>query len=296
MTETSNRIVAIVNEEVITEADVARRLTSLLEDLSPQADAEGSPEAMRRAALQQLIDQRLLVQEAIRRGLSVSREEVAERLGVLHRRFGSEEALRQDLEEAGLSLGGFKRQIREQLLVQRLIDQAIRSRIAISPSELAQALEALQEGPGAGELVEVFHILVRVEETRSEAEARSRAQDIYQALVAGGAFEELATRYSDDPHAEQGGAMGWVRRGFLMPELDTVVFTLEEGAFSRPIQSALGFHLVKVGGRRASSPREGLDAKQAAEQGLFQRKFNEAFTQWISELRRQAYIEIRLED
>jgi peptidyl-prolyl cis-trans isomerase SurA len=81
-----------------------------------------------------------------------------------------------------------------------------------------------------------------------------------------------------------------------MPELDTVVFTLEEGAFSPPIQSALGFHLVKVGGRRASSPQEGLDAKQAAEQELFQRKFNEAFTQWISELRRQAYIELRVED
>ena len=225
--------------------------------------------------------------------LVVSAEDIVDRWEVLRRRLGSEEVLRHSLLEAGLSKEQFKQQIREQLLVEQVVDQAVRSKISVSPREVAQELEERPQMSESGELVEASHIVVRVNESRSEEQARERIEGIYQALEAGEEFAALAMRYSDDPNAEQGGAMGWVAPGMLMPELDTAVFTLRDGTFSAPIRTRLGFHIVQVGSRRAASSLSALDAKRGVERRLFERKFQEAFVKWLTGLKSRAFIEIR---
>jgi peptidyl-prolyl cis-trans isomerase C len=79
----------------------------------------------------------------------------------------------------------------------------------------------------------------------------------------------------------------------LMPALDSAIFHLAQGAFSAPIQTRLGFHIVKVGERRQLSGDEILETKRAIEQKLFERTFEEALATWLTELRRKAFIEIR---
>ena len=294
--ETSNRIVAIVDQEVITEADVRLHLSALLEEDPRGAAANtGASEEMQRVALFRLIEQRLILQEAKRLELLVDGTEVADRIDALRRRLGSEQALRYALTEADLPMEQLKQQIREQLLVKKVIDIEVRSKITVSPAEVAEELGGHPEASESGEHVDVSHILVRVGDSRSEEQAKALIDDIYRALEGGEDFGQLARQHSEEPHAAKGGAMGWVGPGTLMPELDTVAFSLKEGTFSMPIQTRLGFHIVNVARRRTVASRSAREVKRSIEQRLFQRKFHEAFTEWLSELKRRAYIEIRTE-
>ena len=292
--DTVDRIVAVVNDEVITEADVTSQVTALLQDQEAQPPAGQGPAGMHLVMLRRLIEQRLILQEAKRAGISVEPGEVADRLETLRGRFASEEEFRRSLVDSGLSEERLKEQIRDQLLVERLINTKIRSAIVVSPQEVARELGDHQELSKPGDRVRVSHILIRVAEARSEEQARALIEDLRRRLVQGEDFSALAKRYSEDPYAEEGGAMEWVAQGELLPELDGALFNLKAGELSGPIQTRLGFHLVRVEERRSASSLSVTEANRTVFKRLYQQKFQDRFGRWIGELKRRAYIEILL--
>jgi peptidyl-prolyl cis-trans isomerase SurA len=246
---------------------------------------------MRQAVLRRLIEERLIAQEAKRMKLAVGSDEVAERLRAIRQRLETPEAYEQMLREASLSEEQLKQQIREQLLAQKAIDRQVRSKLMVSPYELAKA-SASATVLNPGEEVRASHLLIRVGAARPAAHASALITQLHERLRRGEAFETLAREYSDDPHAEAGGALGWVRQGELLPELDEALFRLKPGELSEPIQTRLGFHLVKVLERRNISELEAAEAHQRLVQRVYQAKFAEALTQWLEELKQQAYIQI----
>ena len=133
---------------------------------------------------------------------------------------------------------------------------------------------------------------MRVHETRSEAHARALIEDLHRQLLGGAEFAALARRHSEDPHAPDGGLMGWVAEGELMPELDTALFALEAGELSSPIQSRLGFHLLHCTERRSASSLSLLEANRAVYERIYRRKFEAALATWLDDLKQRAYIEI----
>ena len=289
--DTVNRIVAIVNGDVIMEGDVTSSLNALLnsqEAPPPTTD----PAEVHRAVLQHLIEQRLLVQEAKRAGLTADPEALAKRFESVRTHFESEEAFRQWLADAELSEEGLREKIHDEYLVQQLLDAKIRSTIVVSPQEVANELAAHPELAKSGDRVRVSHLLIRVNETRSDAKAKALIDQIRRQLTQGGEFAALAKRYSEDPYRDEGGMMGWVAPGELLPELDEPLTRLDIGALSDPIRTRLGFHLMRVEERRSVSGLSVTDANRAVYQRLFERKFGAAFAQWLSELTKRAYIEI----
>ena len=290
--ETANRIIAIVNDDVITEADVTASMKSLLEEGNPGDLPDDHAAQMQQAVLSRLIEQRLLLQEAKRVGVTLSSEEVMERLDEIRARVGSEELFRRSLSEAGLSEEQLKERLREQLLVQKLIDAKIRSTIMVSPGEIASQLQAHPEEAKPGDRVRASHILIRVAEQRSIEQARALIEEIRQKLVGGASFADLAKQYSEDPQADEGGDMGWVAQGQLLPELDAELFRLKPGEVSGPIQTRLGFHLLKLEERRTAASLSMLEANRAIYEQLFQQKFQAAMKRWLAELKRKAYIDI----
>lgn len=290
--DTADRIVAIVNDEVITEADVASRVSAFLQDDQPATEKPRDPAVVRDMMLHRLIEQRLILQEAKRLGVTVRPEEILDRLDEVRSRFTSDMELEGSLEEAGLSLERLKEQLRDQLMVERVVDSKVRATIVVSPQEVANEVRAHPELGKPGDRVRARHILIRVHESRSEAQARALIEDVRRQLDAGAEFAALATRYSEDPHAEEGGAMGWVAQGELLPELDAALFSLKAGELSSPIQTRLGFHLVEVEERKSASSLTIMEANHAVHQQLYQRKTQEAFARWAAELARRAYIEI----
>ena len=140
------------------------------------------------------------------------------------------------------------------------------------------------------------HILIRVSESVSEAEARRRLAELRARIIAGRAdFAELARTQSDDASAARGGELDWVYPGDTVPEFEVAYRDLRIGDTSEPVRTPFGFHLIQVLERRSadlSPERQRLVARQA----LRERKADEAYQEWLRQLRDQVYVELRLEE
>jgi len=140
------------------------------------------------------------------------------------------------------------------------------------------------------------HILIRTSDTVSEAEARRKLLDLRDRIVAGGAdFGELARVHSDDGTAARGGELDWVYPGDTVPEFERAFQELKVGEVSQPVRTPFGYHLIQVLERRSSdvSPeRRRLQARAA----LRERKADEAYQEWLRQLRDQTYVELRLDE
>jgi peptidyl-prolyl cis-trans isomerase SurA len=140
------------------------------------------------------------------------------------------------------------------------------------------------------------HILIRTNEAVSEAEARRKLLDLRERIVSGGAdFAQLARANSDDGTAARGGELDWVYPGDTVPEFERAFQELKVGEVSQPVRTPFGYHLIQVLERRSSdlSPeRKRLQARQA----LRERKADEAYQEWLRQLRDQTYVELRLDE
>jgi peptidyl-prolyl cis-trans isomerase SurA len=140
------------------------------------------------------------------------------------------------------------------------------------------------------------HILVRPGETVSETEARRRLADLRSRIVSGEAdFAEMARANSDDATAARGGELDWVYAGDTLPEFERAYRDLKIGEISEPVRTPFGYHLIQVLERRSadmSPERKRLQARQV----LRERKADEAFLEWLRQLRDQTYVELRLEE
>jgi peptidyl-prolyl cis-trans isomerase SurA len=140
------------------------------------------------------------------------------------------------------------------------------------------------------------HILVRTSEIVSEADARRRLTDLRERIVTGGAdFADLARLHSEDGSAARGGDLDWVYPGDVVPEFERAMNALKPGEISQPVKTPFGWHLVQVLERRTadmSAERRRLAARQA----LRERKVDEAYQEWLRQLRDRTYVEIRLEE
>jgi len=207
--ETANRIVAIVNDEVIAEGDIALHMSALFQQDDPPEPDDLQAAQMRQAVLQRLIEERLIIQEAKRLNVSVGSDEVARRLAAIREQLGTKEAYEQMLQEARLNEEQLKQKIREQLLAQKVIDREVRSAIVVSPYELTKLTGSTPTGLNPGEEVRASHLLVRVSDKRSEEEASALISQLHERLLRGEDFAALARRYSEDPHAQDGGLMAF---------------------------------------------------------------------------------------
>src|SRR5258706_3854318 len=142
----------------------------------------------------------------------------------------------------------------------------------------------------------IRHILIRTSETVSESEARRKLLDLRERVVTGGAdFGELARVHSDDGPAARGGELDWIYAGDTVPEFEQAFEELKVGEVSQPVRTPFGYHLIQVLERRSSdvSPeRRRLQARQA----LRERKADEAYQEWLRQLRDSTYVELRLEE
>ncbi|MDH3318404.1 MAG: peptidylprolyl isomerase [Betaproteobacteria bacterium] len=139
------------------------------------------------------------------------------------------------------------------------------------------------------------HILVKTNEIVSEDDARRRLQGLRERIAAGADFAELARLNSEDGTAARGGDLGWVYAGDTVPEFERAMNALAPGELSQPVRTPFGFHLIEVLERRAadvSSERQRLLARQA----LRERKADEAYQDWLRQLRDRTYVELRLDE
>jgi len=151
------------------------------------------------------------------------------------------------------------------------------------------------QGPTNTQQTRVRHILLKTNELVSENEARNRLRTLKERLENKADFADLARVHSEDTSASRGGDLGWILPGDTVPEFERAMNGLKPGEISEPVKSPFGWHLIQVlerGIQDVSKERRRLAARQT----LRARKSDEAFQEWVRQLRDRAYIEVRLEE
>jgi len=276
--EVANAIVAIVNNEPITklEADVlVREFYRDAEKVTPE-DYRATWEKAREA----LVEHRLLIQEARRRKVEVPPEEVNAEV--------------QRLERAGVQAESRREELRERLMVSRLLSMLSSAR-AIGPQEVKDYYEKHRDDFVLGERRRVSLLAVYASATGGDkAAAKTQAGEVLASLKKGEDFAALARKHSRGPFAEKGGDQGWMEKGSLVRSIDDVVFRLKPGEVSDLIETDEGYIILKVTGVQPASRQSLAEARVAIERRLQIERRNERRKRLLDQLRKNASI-IRLD-
>ncbi len=248
-----DRSVAVVNTEVITQRDLTERITLVGNQLKRQGTPPPSPEVLERQVLERMITDRVQIQFARDTGVRVDDLQVDRTMQLIADNNKLTLAdFRRTLEREGVSFARFREDIRNEIVISRLREREVDSKIQIGESEIDNFLQELQTGD-AGTQFDLSHILVRVPESASPEQVDARLKRAQEALAKarGGAdFAQLAVSYSDAPDALKGGGMGWRERDRLPELFSDALVKLKPGEVSDVLRSPAGFHIVRLNDRR----------------------------------------------
>lgn len=247
------KIVAVVNEDVITELDLFVRMRLAM----VSAKLSDTPETRQRllpTLLRTMIDEKLKSQEAKRQNIPVAPAEVQQRVDELAKRNGvTTEQLAQMLQQNGIVIDVLAEQIKTDLSWARLVQRRLRSQVKITDEEIDQALAAMQAAQGQTEY-RISQIFLS-SGSGDEGSVQQSAQRLKEQLDQGADFAALATEFSQDQGAIRGGDWGWMRLDMMDPPVAQVVQTLAPGQSSQPIRGAGGYYIVLVKATRIIDAR-----------------------------------------
>ena len=252
-----DRIVAVVNDGVVLESELEVATAEVRTRLKSQNVSLPAEAVLRSQVLERLVLEEIQAQRAERAGISASDEQVNQALEDIAKRNGIAFAeLPAQLAGQGIVYADYRTQLKREIQRQMLRGRDVMQRISISPRELDQYLEQQKKTATAASEYNVSHILIAVAQDAAPAavaEASKRAQDIVTRARQGADFAQLAVTYSASQTALEGGALGW-RKG---PELPTfladVVAQLKPGEVSDVLQTATGFHIVRLNDKRSTA-------------------------------------------
>lgn len=294
------RVVAVVNEEIITLTELMEERRAAVARLQSVGEPafRSTPGPQERQVLEELIERRLLLQEAAREGVRVEAAEVKAAIEDLktQNKLADEAALEEALSREGLTLSQFRRRLQDQLAINKLLTRKVRGSIILTDEELEAYYRAHPQEFRLTGRVQLRHLLITVpkaEDPEAEAVAASRVSEVLAALMAGAPFATVAARYSDSPTAAQGGELGVLRQGELAPELERVAFALLPGEMSTPIRTAAGYNILLVEAREAPV-LPFVQAREGIRDQLFRQRAQKRLQDYLADLRQKAYVEIKL--
>ena len=251
-----DRIVAIVGKEIITQSDLNLTIQSMA--MQNKLDPD-SPE-LRNRVLDGLINEKLILAQAIEDSVVVTNDEVTDRLDRQIKMLAQQAGSEQRLEELyNMPISRMKRDfrdlIRNQLLVEK-IRQTRQTSITVTRREVEEFFNAHKDSlPTIPKEYELSHIFIKPKPDSSVIEAVfKKALTILDSIKAGGDFADFAKRYSSDPGSARGGGdLGWFRRGVFEKEFEEAAFALKDSEISRPIRTSYGYHIIQLIERRGES-------------------------------------------
>ncbi len=252
--EELNRVVAVVNDDVITLLELERRVRTIEKQLLQSNTPLPPHQVLQKQVLERLIVEQLQLARAKMSGIRVNDEALNKVISNIAAKNNlSLEQFRTVLEGDGIDFAGFREQIRDEVIITRLRTRLVNNRVSISEQEIDAYLATRGDTGDKNVQYRLSHILVAVPEAASPEQvqaARARAQKILERLKEGGDFTQMAISESDGQQALKGGDLGW-RRSEELPTLfaDSVV-NMAPGELSPLIRSTSGFHILKVEQKR----------------------------------------------
>lgn len=297
--EVIDRVVAIVNSDVITLSELNKEGEVFFKQIAEQAqpaDKSAAVEEARRKVLSHLIDIKIASQKSKEIGISVSEAETEKAFAeVLERNRMTREGLVRELAAMGSNEAELRENLRKQILQAKLVNSEVTSKIVITEERIkehydkyyadkisAGGYNILQMGFSWGE-----------KSTRSKDEARQQAEFIREKAMAGQSFAELAKTYSDLPSAADGGNLGVLRKDEMAPYMRDTIVGLQPGDISQIVETDSGYQFFKLlsvneGELVVKTPYETV--KDEIKELIYQQEIEKYYEKWVKSLREKAYI------
>lgn len=303
--EIAESVVARVNNEVIFFSDLelaGREIFEQIRSQLPPEQAEAEVREARKKVLDRLIDKALLEQEAERLKVQVSDEEVESTFeNLLKNRGITKERFYVELARQKVTPEKLKQKLKKELMVARMLEILIRSHIHVTDRECEEFYRSNYANYASGQppptdaiRLQQIILLVKGHSEKEKAEKKKLMEEIRARILKGEDFGKLAKKYTQGPNPEGGGDCGFFRPGELLPELDRVAFSLKPGEVSEVIETKLGYHLLRVMDKEESTVRIPDSVKAEIRAQLEERRFQQELQRFLQDLKRNAFIEIKM--
>jgi len=300
--EIAERIVAVVNGEVITLSELNSAYEPYkkrIEETYKGPDKEKIIAENRRLLLDKLIDNIIIDQEAKKSQIIIKDEEVTETINdFLARRKMKMEDLINELAKENSTLEAHRKEVKEHLLRMRFFRREITFKVAVSEEEIgAYYLKNREtyEGKEALRMKQILILFPKGADEKTKAKLREEMDAIHKRLLNGEPFDFVAAQFSLGHAGVSAGDLGFVEKGSMLPAVENVAFGLKKDEISKVIESPVGLHIIQAIDRRGAGIKPIESVREEIKAKIEQEKIDKKYEEWIKELRKKSLIEIKLE-
>ena len=274
-------IIAIVNEDIITESELT------------------SSKMFPRNSISFLIEKKLQLQTANKMGIGVNPTEISAAIEDIRKEnsFSSDKDFESALLKQGISLENYKKDLKEQLILIKLINREIKSSISVTDAELEEYYFLNKRFFSRPEEIRIGYIYIPVKTTVPEDiynQAQNKIREILLSFKKDSSFSDIKRKYSGPPEIIVSEDLGFIKKGEILQELDNVAFVLREDEISDVISTPSGFYILKMLERKEIEALPFTEVKDMVKEMLFQEKSEKRVKEWIYELKSTSYIDIKI--
>ena len=292
-----DRVVAIVNDEVITWSELYRSMeTDAMPEVRKLSEEERKKVFKENEAvfLENLISMKLQLQEARNSGIRVTDPELKDAIDGIKNKYGmSDEKFQESLKAEGFTFDEYKKRLREQIMVSKIVNQQVRNKVLVNEQDVDAFLRDNKDFKASAEKYHIRQIFFKKPANAADRpKTEELAQSVYARIGSGEDFSALAREYSEDAAKNSGGDLGFFDQENLAKEFIAALSQLKPGDVSKPFWTDTGLHIIKL--EEKATKRSPEETREKAKTALSNKLFVERYNSWLKSLRERAFIDIRL--
>jgi peptidyl-prolyl cis-trans isomerase SurA len=288
-----DRVVAVVNKEVITWSELYRAMEFEVMSSDTKSMSAGDKQKLFKeneaAFLESMIDKKLQLQAAKKLDIDAGKEEIADAIEGIKKKYSMDEKeFEASLKKEGFSFDEYRKRLAEHIILSKVVSQQVRNKVVVTDEEVKKYMAGNTDTE-----YRVRQIFFRKPEKDADRTAvEARAGEVFQKVKDGEDFAATALKYSEDATGRVGGDLGFIKKELLGKEFISVLSQMSVGDVSKPFWTARGLHIIKL--------EEKVDAKnmdefrESVKKKLFEKKFDEEYRNWLRGLREKSFVEVRL--
>jgi len=290
-----DRIVAIVNDSVITQSELNEAIDKIKVNFKRNNASLPTSDVLHKQVLDQIVNKKLQLQLAEQMGVRVTDADVEKAIsGIAKGNKVTVSELYQKVAEQGISKQEYLKNIREELIIHHVQQQAVGSKLIVAPQEVEAFMRSktwLESNSKEYHLEDILIALPDAPSPQDVAKAKKRAEDTLAKIRGGLSFSQAAAAESGEPNALQGGDLGWRKLPEIPNAFASELLHMKDNDIAGPIQASNGFHIFRLAGvRNVGKAIDAAQQRAQVQQLLFQRKVEESLQHWIMKLRSEAFI------
>lgn len=284
-------VVARVNGVAIPAAELERAIRNLEANVGNQVPAERRNEIYR-GILDQLVEQKLLAQEAASRNIKATDTEIASGIDTMKKQAPTPDAFAKALASRKMTEADLRAEASHQIAINKLLTTEVEPKAAVTETDIADFYKKNPQFFMQPEAVRASHILLKADTPEAKAQAKTKADDLLRQIKGGADFAGLAKQHSNDGSAANGGDLGFFPRGQMVKAFEDAAFALKPGEVSPVVETEFGYHIIKSGEHRTARTVPLAEVSDRIAQALRQQKQQQLAQEFVQSLKTKSKVEI----